>query len=204
MKQVQTKQWWMLLAVMAALLMVAAPGMAAGTLGDPTLGPNYFQTTMYFTPSATVTDPTWSRDLNLTVLGDDAADRAYTAGTPLANAYLTLEHSGNSGPSLQEVWLVGSSGQLLVGVLGSSAAAPRREHWALDANARAAILSSPATFRVRLTETTLGEDTLQLNMARVSGDLEREPGCTPEPGSIVLLLSGAGLLVPLVTRRRRV
>ncbi len=195
----QSRRLLVLLAVVAVLSLTAIPAMAAGTLGDPTLGPNYFQMTRYYDPAITVHDPLWSTTLDLTATGDDPADRAYPAGTALGPAYLTVEHSGNSGPSLAELWLASASGELLVGVLGTSSEAPRREYWALDAGARHDIFSSPATFQVRLAETTLGDDTLQLSMVRVSGDL----AAVPEPSGVLLLVCGAGLLGSLLMVHRR-
>jgi hypothetical protein len=186
-----------------ALLVTALPCFAAGTPGDPILLPDYIQTTHYYDPPATVSNPFWSTTLDLTATGDDAADRAYTPGTELQDAYVTLEHSGSQGISASELWLLSVSGEMFVGILGDSSLGWRREHWALSPNARTAIRQYPASFEVRFFEPLSGgDDDLRLRMVRLSGNCAAT-SVTPEPGGLVLLLSGAAVVLPVAVLRRR-
>jgi hypothetical protein len=186
-----------------ALFVTALRCFAAGTPGDPVLLPDYIQTTHYYDPPATVSGPLWSTTLDLTATGDDAADRAYTPGTELHSAYVTLEHSGSPGVSTTELWLLSVSGETLVGILGDSSLGWRREYWTLSANARTAIRQYPAGFQVRLFDPLGGGDeSIRLRMVRVSGN-HASTSAAPEPGSLALLLSGAAALLPVAALRRR-
>jgi len=184
------------LLVIGAVACTAGPGFGAGTPGDPSLSPAYIQYTEYYDPAVTVPGTLlgWSRTLDLTTLGDDPADRAYEPGMDVTTAYVTLEHTGNTGP-VAELWSIGVSEEILVGVLGNSADTWRREYWQLSPAAQAAIESSPTTFQIKLRETTPGSDFLDLGMIRVSGDV------APEPATLALM--GIGGLGLLALRRRR-